>query len=625
MKKILTGLISYVIMSGIVCILVGMFAFGVPELIPQDVMRYRWNNGLLMMMVALPSACITGFLLGCAISFGDVRAPYKVRFSEPVISAFKTVMIVCAGLTLVLSLAHDIFVPRMEMRKLELEIKPATIRQYTTLSKNYLAKSATKAEYANLAVFYAKKVQELNPKDEQAKELVRRGEYIAADRTSRITEKEKKETVQFNEPSVGLNSIPKTIDVTEINRIHSSSTYELVQQSEKMFEDGDYLGSHYYAQMAIKIADLKDVNLEQARSMANKAWNALSEAQAEVLTEENKFFRKKLEGYTKLMSGDYLSAYYIFQTLNNTKIEYEKDSDVKRYLNISRYQLTQQYFFIDETTDKDTFESAENVYFSMKHSDGAYDIFYIKGITNIKQTGNMVRYLREVHIYSFDAHGNFVKSMIVPYAKMLAVDVNTIGEEKMNELGVKPEWESIPYLLLCSVDRDREDVRVVPMYCKEDGSAAEGANQIFLSMPFDDFDVISECTNGVSKMNFWSMNKMKRSADSYGYSNELIVQTILRSVFYPFVIMILLLLAATIAWNYRLTKDKLFKFIWIFTLPFVQFILYGVVGYFDFSIKLMNFIFIGVAGINGALFLGLGFYIIGVLIMSAIFLARKGD
>lgn len=118
---------------------------------------------------------------------------------------------------------------------------------------------------------------------------------------------------------------------------------------------------------------------------------------------------------------------------------------------------------------------------------------------------------------------------------------------------------------------------------------------------------------------------MKRSADSYGYSNELIVQSMLRSVFYPFVIMFLLLLAAVVAWNYRLTNNNLFKFVWVFTLPFVNIILYGVVGYFDFSIKLMNFIFIGVAGVKGALFFGLAFYMLGVILMSVIFLARKGD
>lgn len=625
MKKILTGLLSYSIIAFIACTLMGMFGISVPDLIPQDVMKYRWNNGFLVSMVALPSICITGLLLGCAVHFGDVRAPYKIRFSSAIVSAFKTVMIVCVGLTLILSLAHDVFVPNMELRKVEMEQKPELIRQYLVLSRNYLSKSFKNYEYANLANFYAKRVQELDPKNEEAKELVRRSELSAADKANQQKEKNTSQSEKYNEPSLGLSTVAETVDLTEINKIHSSSVYELLLQAEKMFEERDYLGAHYYAQMAVKVADLKDVNLDRARDLANKAWNVLSEAQAEVLTEENKFFRRKVEGYTKLMAGDYLSAYYIFQTLANTKINYARDTDVKRYLNLSRYQLTQEYFFIDETTDKDTFESAENVYFSLHHGNGAYDIFYIKGITDVKQTGNMVRYLREVHIYSFDQYGDFEKSMVVPYAKMLSVSIDAISEEKIKELRINPEWESIPYLLLCSVDRDREDIRVYPVYSDKNGEKTEGSNQILLSMPYDDFGVISKCTNGISKLNMWSLNKMKRSADSYGYSNELIVQSMLRSVFYPFVIMFLLLLAAVVAWNYRLTNNNLFKFVWVFTLPFVNIILYGVVGYFDFSIKLMNFIFIGVAGVKGALFLGLAFYMLGVILMSVIFLARKGD
>lgn len=623
MKKILTGLISYAVIIFLICLVVGMFAFPMPVLNARDVMPFRWNNGLLFALTVLPSSVITGFLLGGSIYFGKVPASPKRRFTPEVVGAFKIVMIITVLLTFVLTMVHEVFVPVLERRKIFLEEKPAMIVQYKNLSQNYLVKSVKNSEYSNLATFYAKKILELDPKNEEAKDLINRAELAGAIKTK--NEKKGQNDSLSITPDSGLSTSVEIVDPSEINKIHSSSVLDLVTESEKLFNEADYLGSHYYAQMAVRVADPKDVNLAKAKELANRSWNVLSDAQKEPLTEENRFFRRKVEGYTKLMAGDYISAYYIYQTLANTSINYERDADVKRYLNIARYELTQEYFFIDETNDKDTFESAENVYFSLHHDDGTYEIFFIKGITDINETGNMVRYLREVHIYSFDQYGDFVKSMVVPYAKMLAIDVATVSEEQKASLGIQDKWKIVPYLLLCSVDRDREDVRITPAYTTDKGERVEGANQLLLSMPYDDFGIISQCTDGVQKMNFWNMYKMKRAADAYGYSNEIILETALASVYYPFMIMFLLLFTCVMGWNYRLHEDRIFKFKWVFILPFVNLIFYGIVGFFEFSLKLMNYILMGIAGIRFALYLGLAFYIVSIVIMCIVFLARKGD
>lgn len=625
MKKILTGLISYCLIASIACIFIGAFAFGMPLISPSDVFAYRLNSGLLFMLTVLPSTAITGFLLGCAVSFGDVKAPANTRFSNALLGCFKSVLIIGVAVTFALSMVHDVFLPVLKQRKVEFEEKPAMIEQYLNLSQNYLLKSIKNKEYANLSNFYSKKVLELDPKNEKAKDLVKRSEIAGAVKENKETIKAPKKSSVYVTPEGGLTSKEEQVELTEILKMHSSSVYELLQESERLFALEDYLGSHYYAQLAVKIADGKDANFAKAKEMANRSWNILSEAQVESLTEENLFFRKKVEGYTKLMNGDYLSSYYIFQTLANKKIEYERDSDVKRYLNIARYELMQDYFFIDETADKDSFEGAENVYFSLHHKNGTYDIFFIKGITDINETGNMVRYLREVHIYSFDSYGDFAKSMTVPYAKMVAIDVNSLSEEQKKNLGVDDKWKIIPYLQLCSVDRDIEGVKVVPTYLRENGERVDGSNQMLLAMPYDDFGIISNCTSGVQQMNFWSMNKMKLSADSYGYSNEIILESVMLSIFYPFVILFLMILTATIGWNYRLQSTKLFKFVWVFSLPLVHIIIYGAVGFFEFAIKLMNFIFMGIAGINFALYLGMLFYVIVIVFISFMFISRKGD
>lgn len=618
MKKITVNILIYTFISGLVCFLIGMFAFQVPAINTGDIWAYRINNGFLWVLEILPSAVITGFIIGCSVYFGTLDIPNS-RFSGLLIGNFKPIILLCIVITFCLSISHDVLTPELNKKKTALEEKPVLISHYMNLAQNYQLQSLKKREYAALAVYYSKKVIELDSSNEKAKELLKRAELAAAVKESKQKDVKKVSSKKSSAPE------NVSVDIVELHKVKGSSTYELITEAEKLFEKRDYLGAHYYAQLAVKFADENDINLVKAKECANKAWNILSVSQQEPLSEENKFFRKKMEGYKYLIADDYLSSYYVFQTLANDKLAYERDPDVKRYLDEARKKLTESYFFSDETTDKDAFESAQNVYFSLHHSDGTYDIFYIKGITDINETGNYVRYLREMSIFSFDPFGDFKSVMTVPYAKMLAVDVATISAEKKLAASIDDKWKTIPYVMLCSVDRDIEGERQEPEYYDKNNEKISGPNQILLSMPYSDFDVLSQCADGKHTMNFWTMSKMKIDASSYGFSKEIILQTVLTSVFYPFMIFITLLFCASIGWNYRLLTENLFKFVWVFVIPMFHFVLYGVIGFFEFLIKLLNFIFIGISGTTFALYIGIAFYTGWILIMSFLFLSRKGD
>lgn len=623
MKKIFINLLVYTFLASLASFLIGAFLFKVPVLNMSDIMHYRFNNGFLFMFEVMPSAVVTGFLVGCAVSFGDVEASAYARFSSSLVTCFRDVIIIVVFATFGLSFCHDVFIPALQQKKIEYEQKPETIRNYKLLAENYMERKEEKTEYAKLAFFYFKKIIELDPSNKEAAVRAKEAELAAASGLEK-TNSEKKDSAVTSDLSLIGEAEP--IDYTEIDKMKASSVHELVLEAEKLFDAKDYLGAHYYAQAAIKIADEKDINLADAKSIANEAWNILSETIAEEPTEENMFFRKKVEGYKKLNSNDILGAYYIFQSLNTKKIEYGRDPDVKRYLNDARDRLSKEYFFTDETIDKDAFESAKNVYFALKHKDSSYDIFYIKGITDINNTGKLVRYLREVHIYSFDQYGDFVKAASVPYAKMLACDIKQVmGEKEIEEKGIDAKWKTVPRLLLCSVDRDVEGLRLSPSYVDKNYETVEGPNQMLLAMPYNDFTVLSQCADGNHKMNFWTMSKMKLSASSYGYSDEIIIQTVLSSVFYPFMIFIILILCASIGWNYRLIRGTMFKFVWVFIIPLFNVIMYGAIGFMEFLVKLLNFIFMGIAGTTFALYLGIVFYLFWVFIVGFLFLSRKGD
>lgn len=620
MKKILFNLLVYTFCASLVCFFAGMFALPLPPLNESDILPYRLNNGFLCILLAMPSIVITGFLIGCAVSFRDAKIPLLSRFSPGIVKWFKMVLFISVVLTFGLSLSHDVGIPVLEQRKFDFEEKPRLIQLYLNVAEEYLEKNESGSEYVRLAMFYSKKVLELDAENKAAADLQRRAEL--ADAMNKAADADTSKNTGL--PN-GIDSESEPIDTSEIMKIHSSSVYELVSEAERLFENGDYLAAHYYARIAVKFADGKGTNLERATECANRAWNILSDAQAEELTEENLFFRKKVEGYSKLIAGDFLSSYYIFQRLHNSSFEKARDTDVRRYLNISRYELSKSYFFIDETDNKDSFESAEKVYFSLPHDDGSYDVFFIKGITDINNAGGLVRYLRELSVYSFDAAGNFAGLMTVPYAKMLAVNSDSISDAKKRELGIKDDWKRIPYVILCSVDRDKEGVTISPVYQARTFERYEGPNQILLPMPFDDFSILSKCSVANPRLNIWNMTKMKIHPSVYGYSKEILAQSILMSIFYPFLMLIVLIFSACIGWNYRLRGDIPFKFVWIFMYPLVNLILYGAVVFLEFVIKLLNFIFIGIAGVKFALGAGLVFYLFWLVFVCVLFMSRKGD
>lgn len=625
MKKIFTNLCIYTVILGIIAFFLGFFGLEMAPVMPGAQIIYRARNGLGALFTLLPSIMFTGFLLGTSIYFGTVKNPSKIRFSHTVISCFKAVMVIAIMITVVLTLVHDILLPQNRIQKIEMTQRPRLLKEYLNLSEEYLEKAKTKPAQARMSEFYAKKALEIDRKNVRAAQLIRLAEIAGAqvivdDHVLTSIEQNHANGIQ---PGVMDDNSP--IDTSEIFRMKSSSVLDLINEGERLFEAGDYLGAHYYAQSAVQIADGKDINLATAKDLAARAWNVLSNSQEEKPTEANLFFRQKFKGYQALTSGNFLSAYYIFQGLNNQKLEYARDPDVIRYLNISRWQLTQEYFFTDETDDKDSFESAKNVYFSIKHSDGSYDIIFINGITDINNTGNLVRYLRGLFIFSFNSSGSFLQSVYTPYAKMLAVSASEISPEKLNELHVNPEWTTIPYVMLHSLDRNREEVHVMPVYLDKDKNAFTGPNQALLSMPYTDFDIIVKCSGNTKTMNLWNIGKLKAAADYYGYSQEIILQSVMTSIFYPFILLILLVFIAVLGWNYRLKEGTVFKFTWLFIILIFNIMFYPVVLFCEYSIKLLNYIFIGVAGQVMAIPLGCACYTIALLLVSILFLSRKGD
>ena len=301
----------------------------------------------------------------------------------------------------------------------------------------------------------------------------------------------------------------------------------------------------------------------------------------------------------------------------------QSDPDVKFYLEIAENRVNEKSFFIDETFELESFENANDIYFACNYKDGTKDLVYFKGMTCVQETGNSVQYLRDLTIITIDNEGNFYRKMNVPYAKVLPVSVKNIPPSVKQLMGIEDDVESIPYLMLKSIERERENSEVFPVYTYSDGSVGNKPEYLLLSMPYEHFLMLENFKNNVTSIPLPQLLKLAKISEQYGFLEEMFTQSCLDRLFYPIWILILFLLISTFAWNNRVGNGQYFKLTWVFAFPEFLVISYVFYKLSMFIFKLINFTLLGVFGFLNACISALIFYLVMMVLAGVKFLACK--
>ncbi len=613
MKKILPAFLIYLGFASIACFCFGFFSAYVPSIVTNGIASYKVHGAFLFLFKYIPSITFTAFLLGCSLGFGSLDEGSGSRFSASISALFQQIMIFAIALTFLLTLTRQVLIPISSSNKTEAERRPALVEECLSLGQQHLNMGEPV-----LAQQYASRVLAMEPGNRASAELKRNAELAAEELEGQRIENAKRLALE----EIEADQARYKEDDTKL------TVYELLQKSKEAFDKEDYFGAHYYATRASRLADLRDTNREDAIIAATEAWNKLMQAQTEMSSEDNLFFRKKLQGYKELNAGDNLEAYYIFRSLELQNQKYARDPDVVRYLEEASRRVKEDYFFVDETYDKSRFEDGNDIYFSIRHPDGSYDVITIQGVTEVEGNGGLVKYLRDLKINSFDKTGQFFQSVSASYAKMSAFDTSNLSKEDRIKLGIDLRGGKkliIPSIMLCAVDRDKQNERSVPVYKFRGNFIGEEKNQTFLAMPYEDFSLVVKACHGTESMNPFALHKMSRIANQYGFSQEVFAEASLFKIFYPCIVLISLVFIASVAWNYRLKANSIFKFVWIFVLPILNVIFYFIVEFCEYIIKLFDYIFLAAAGITWALFVGAAIYIFILIAVCVVFLSRKGD
>ena len=619
MKKFLPSFLAYTIFAAVATWTACLFLLPMQSVSAGSEFAYKSANALSFVLEALPSILLTGFLLACSLAFAESEQRVNGRFSPEIALLLKKIIVAALVITFVASIGTLILLPFENSKKKFMHEIPALMTDYLRLSDQYRMQKNPEA-----ATQYIKKALALDPNNQELKERDRKLEAELKEMKAKIREERNKSFSETN-----LNYAQKTFHGFDESEM---TVLQMIQKAREFFEAKDYFAAHYLSVQAERLCEPNDPNVFDAKDMASKAWNKLQAAQKEEPSEGNLFFRKKLEGYKHLNNGNFEEAYYIFNDLSLENERKARDPDVVRYLKISRDQLLEKFFFIDETYDASLFESSKDIYFSVRHPDGCYDVILIRGVTEVDGTGGSLRYLRGLELFSFNEYGMLRYSMSTPYAKMKAYDTKSLGLYETERLGIDPAIKSIPYIMLRSVSRNSREQKNEPEYhFKGNGSGRQelesllSKNQLFLPIPYEDFSLILLSAAGKGNLNPFFLNRLARKAPDYGYSSEVFSVESLNRIFYPFMLLVIFIFVATIAWNYRLAPGAIFKFKWVFILPVLNLVFYFIEHMIEYSIKALNLVFIAMVGTRLALLAGIVVYIILLATVSVAFLSRKND
>lgn len=607
MKKII-GILSVFVGIGLVISFVMGFTGKIPLDVPQSsIVLYKFMTGLQNFGKYIPGVVITGFVVSCSVHFGRNPEGSTERFSKAMFDRFKMVMIVSIIVAFFLTICAEVMGPFAANKKNSIINRPKIINDYINVGNKLFDNG-----YYERAMNYADAALKLSPNDKKAIDLRDRADVeINRARTSNIRFK----LYESVEEAEKVDRV--VIDAEQINEV-----YKLYLQSQSAFDKKEWFNAHYYAELGIKLATPKDPNLEELKKLSTAAWNNLTEYHNLAKTEGQLIFEKKYQGYLALVEKDDLKAYYIFRELYQSSREMQSDPDVVFYLQIAENRINERSFFVDETFELKSFESANDVYFAYEYADGSRDIIYFKGMTTVASTGNSIQYLRELTILSIDRFGEIFRTMTVPYAKVLPVSVKTLTPTTKQLMGIDDKVDCVPYIMLKSVGRDSPEIHSEPLYTYQNNETASTPEYLLLSIPYDKFLLLEKSTSTPESMSIPALIRLVNMAEDYGFCPEVYGQALMNRIYYPLWILIIFILLASFGWNNRIDPNQYFKFTWAFA--FVPFILISMVfnKMMLFFFRLINYVLLGGLGISGGMIAGLVLYAVMLICSAILFVSR---
>ena len=608
MKKIFTILSVFLGIGFVVCFAVGMFAV-VPQEVPQkSQFLYKFCVGIEYLGRFLPAMIISGFVISFSVYFGHNSEGSTKPFSPAMGTRFKYIIISGLVCTFLVTLSNETASLWSRQKRTELVNKTKIIKEYIEVGNLLLNNGVNER-----ALVYANAALKLNPNSQEARDLKSRADM----EINRIYTSGLKFDLTRAQPlETTDNSI--IMDPQQMN-----DSYKCLLQAKSAFDNEQWFNAHYYAELGIKITAPKNPNVDELKTISAQAWNNITQMHKETGVEGYEIYDQKYKGYLALVNKNDLEAYYIFRGLYETYDDLKRDPDVVFYLEVATNRIEQEYFFVDETLELQSFENANDVYFAYNHKNGAREIVYFKGVTSVQSTGQSIQYLRDLTIVSLDSNGNFMRKVHVPYAKVMPVSVKNLTVVTKEMLQIEEKTDFVPYMLLKSVGRDDSSIQFGPEYTFADGSTATTPEYLIFPLKYSEFLLLEDSPSTPEDNSILYLLRFVKDAASFGFSAESYTQTLLSRILFPLYFLVLLIMLAGFAWDNRVGENQMFRFSWVFSFPFLIALSGFVYAFAGILFKLINFMILSFASGIAGLGIGVVVYLVLMIIMSITFMARS--
>lgn len=608
MKK-LFGMLGIFLALGLVISFVMGFSSSIPsDLIKSSIFGYKILLSLEVFIKYLPGLIIMGFIISCSVHFGHNPEGSSYRFSKAMFDRFKIVIIYAIIISSVLTLNTEVFGILISRKKNKIINRPKLIAEYVEVGNNLFENG-----YYDRALLYADAALKLNSNDAAATKL----------RENAEVEQSRSKNANMRFKLYESVEEARNVDEVKIDSEQISEVYSYYQKAEEAYKNEQWFNAHYYAELGVQLASAKDPNLASLRELSTMAWNNLTEKHSMSKTEDQKIFDRKYEGYLALVQKDDLKAYYIFKELYDSSRELQSDPDVSFYLEIAENRINEKYFFIDETLELQSLESANNIYFSFDYADGSTDLVFFKGVTTVAGTGNSIQYLRDLTIKTIGKDGFITRTMTVPYAKVLPVSIQGFNSITKNLLGIDEKINFIPYILLNSVGRDNPDISVSPEYTFAPGYEADCADYLLLPIDYEDFLMLENASSDPYQNSLVNLYKLIKRSELYGYSEAVYGQIFVNRIMYPLWIIFVILLIAAFAWNNRIEPGQYFKLTWAFAFPIFYVVSYEFYRLALFILKLIDYAVLARFDFVASIVASFVIIVVCILFGAILFLARR--
>ncbi|MBN2440089.1 MAG: hypothetical protein JXJ04_02045 [Spirochaetales bacterium] len=244
----------------------------------------------------------------------------------------------------------------------------------------------------------------------------------------------------------------------------------LMEQAQRSFEKEDYFSSYYYASMAFRL----DNTRIDAEDLITRAMNKISTHQLSIEDEKlRKLYEKKKEGYNKIVSGEYVGAYYLFKELEEM---YPDDPDIKDYLiKVKEEFIDELTFFYEDVKDINIVPGETDIIFINYKDEMEKQFIYVEKMITLREG----IFFRNVEIITISTGGDILYHLKAPYGKYVYVDIKNITrmQEKhptkhhlnLNCIYRNPEAEadeadSLPYYIVSPKGKKQFPEFIIPLY-----------------------------------------------------------------------------------------------------------------------------------------------------------------